>query len=166
MWVAAHAPERVDRLVLCCTSAQLGPPEMWAQRAIKVLAEGTASVAGPVVERWFTPGFAARQPELVARLRAGMAALSAAGYAACCGVVERLNLLDDLARIRAPTLALAGADDLAIPPKHAYRIAAGITGCRVEVVADAAHLANIEQPTAVTALIMEHLGGPSAEDER
>src|ERR1700751_5526161 len=25
MWVAAPAPERVERLVLCCTSAQLGP---------------------------------------------------------------------------------------------------------------------------------------------
>ncbi|HKD77970.1 MAG TPA: alpha/beta fold hydrolase, partial [Ktedonobacterales bacterium] len=27
MWLAAHAPERVDRLVLCNTSARLGPPQ-------------------------------------------------------------------------------------------------------------------------------------------
>ena len=26
MWMAINAPERIDRLVLCCTSAQLGPP--------------------------------------------------------------------------------------------------------------------------------------------
>ena len=29
MWLAVHAAERVDRLVLCCTSARLGPASMW-----------------------------------------------------------------------------------------------------------------------------------------
>ena len=32
MSLAAAAPDRIDRLVLCCTSARLGPPELW-QRA-------------------------------------------------------------------------------------------------------------------------------------
>src|SRR5262245_4719204 len=36
MWVAAHAPSRVDRLVLICTSAQLGPPTRWSERAAAV----------------------------------------------------------------------------------------------------------------------------------
>jgi len=166
MWVAAHAPERVDRLVLCSTSAQLGPPEVWANRAAKVLAEGTSSIADLLVSRWFTPAFVAREPGVVARLRAGLAGLSAVGYAACCGAIERMNLLDDLALIGAPTLALAGADDPAIPLEHSYRIAEGIAGCRVVLVAKASHLANLEQPAEVTARIMEHLRGPSPEDDR
>src|SRR4029079_11882924 len=33
MWTAAHHPERVDRLVVLCTSALLGPPELWVERA-------------------------------------------------------------------------------------------------------------------------------------
>ena len=33
MALALEAPERVERLVLACTSAYLGPPEAWAQRA-------------------------------------------------------------------------------------------------------------------------------------
>ncbi|MFI5937741.1 alpha/beta fold hydrolase [Actinoplanes sp. NPDC051494] len=56
MWLAAHAPERVGRLVLCCTSARLGPPSAWAQRAATVLAGGTAAVADAVVSRWVRRG--------------------------------------------------------------------------------------------------------------
>src|SRR5215213_889371 len=32
MWLASEAPERVERLVLCCTSALLGPRELWDER--------------------------------------------------------------------------------------------------------------------------------------
>ena len=56
MWVAAHAPERVERLVLCCTSAQLGPREAWIERAATVRAEGVGAIADAVLGRWFTPG--------------------------------------------------------------------------------------------------------------
>ena len=59
MWVAAHAPERVDRLVLCSTSALMGPPETWTERAAFVRRSGMGAVADSVVARWFTPGFAA-----------------------------------------------------------------------------------------------------------
>ena len=33
MALAIRAPERVDRLVLCCTAAHLGPAEGWHERA-------------------------------------------------------------------------------------------------------------------------------------
>src|SRR5437764_972403 len=36
MWLASAAPERVDRLALCCTSAYMGPPEPWLERAALV----------------------------------------------------------------------------------------------------------------------------------
>src|ERR687893_2482739 len=32
MWLAAEAPERVERLVLLCTSALLGPKSVWDER--------------------------------------------------------------------------------------------------------------------------------------
>jgi 3-oxoadipate enol-lactonase len=165
MWVAAHAPERVDRLVLCCSSARLGPPEAWLQRAATVRAQGTGAVADAVVGRWFTPGYAARNPALVARMRAMIAATPAEGYAACCDAIARMDLEPDLQAIGAPTLAIAGADDPAIPPEHSHRIAAGIADCRVVVVEDVAHLANVEQAEAVTALIRDHLRDTPTEEK-
>jgi 3-oxoadipate enol-lactonase len=159
MWVAAHAPERVDRLVLACTSACLGPPEFWARRAAAVRAGGLPAVADAVVDRWFTPEFAAANPDVVGWARGQLLAADPQGYADCCGAIEAMDLRDDLAAITAPTLVIAGADDPATPPEHAERIAAGIRGARVEIVRDAAHLANVQQPDAVSRLLLDFLRG-------
>jgi 3-oxoadipate enol-lactonase len=156
-WLAVHAPERVDRLALLSTSARLGPASAWAERAATVLERGTSAVADIVLERWLTPRFAARQPELVRDLRAMICATPAEGYAACCGVIERMDLEPELGHIRAPTLVIAGADDQATPPEHAYRIATAVPSARVVILDDAAHLANVEQPAEVTRLLIEHL---------
>lgn len=156
MWLGAHAPERVDRLALCCTSAALGPPEMWRDRAALVRAEGTAAVADAVVDRWLTPGYAHAHPGERDRLRAMIAATPAEGYASCCAAIEHMDLDGALERIAAPTLVVAGADDPATPPDHGARIAARIPGARMAVVADAAHLANVQQPGEITALLLRH----------
>ena len=124
MWVAAKAPDRIDRLVLCATSARLGPPEMWAARAGTVLDKGVGAVADLVVGRWFTPAYAAEHPEVVDRMRAMIASCSAVGYAGCCRALERMDLTGDLASIAAPTLVIVGADDVATPVEHAERIVA------------------------------------------
>ena len=108
MWLAANAPERVDRLVLCCTSAKVDPGP-YLERAATVRAGGTGSVADEVVERWFTPAFRERAPETVARTVAMLAATSDEGYAGCCEAIAAMDLRDGLRSIAAPTLVIAGA---------------------------------------------------------
>ena len=158
IWLAAHAPERIDRLVLCCTSARPAAPESWAHRAATVRAEGTEAVADLVVSRWLTPEYASRNPELVTSLRTMLAGTPAEGYASCCAVIGSLDLTPVLPRITAPTLVLHGADDPAIVPAHGADIAAAVPGARLVLLRDAAHLANVEQAAAFTTLIAEHLG--------
>jgi 3-oxoadipate enol-lactonase len=80
------------------------------------------------------------------------------GYASCCGAIERMDLTGALPSIRSPALVIAGAEDLATPPaEHAEPIAAAIPDARLEVLDGTAHLANLERPDAVTALIREHV---------
>ncbi len=157
MWLGIHAPERVDRLVLSSTSAALGPPEAWRERAALVRAHGTGAVADAVVSRWFTPGFAQARPRVVRRIREMVAATPAEGYASACAAVETMAIEADLPRIAAPTLVIAGADDPSTPPDHAARIAAAIPDARMAVIADAAHLANMQQPERFTRLLLDHL---------
>lgn len=163
MALAAAHPERVRRLVLCCTSAALGPPEAWAERAATVRRDGAAAVAADVVARWFTPGFAAAHPQVVDRMRAMVAATPAEAYAACCEAIEHMDLGDALPRITAPTLVIAGREDPATPPEHAEAIARRITGAQIRVLSPAAHLANLEQPDTVSRLVAEHLTGHRPE---
>jgi 3-oxoadipate enol-lactonase len=157
MWLAINAPERLDRLVLLCTSAQLGPAETWRERAETVRAQGTEAVADAGVGRWLTERFRAENPGTATWLRDMIAAAPDSGYAACCAVIEHMDLTPGLAGISAPTLVIAGAQDPATPPEHGERIAAAVDGARLEVLDPAAHLANVEQPEAVTRLILEHL---------
>ncbi|MGA5302838.1 3-oxoadipate enol-lactonase [Nucisporomicrobium flavum] len=159
MWLAAYAPERVGRLVLCCTSALLGPPSSWAERAATVRARGTGAVADTVVARWVTPEFAALCPDETRRLRDMIAATPAAGYAGSCAAIEEMDLRADLPRIAAPTLVLAGADDPATPPAHGGAIATAVPGARLAVLDRAAHLATYERPAEATRLILEALDG-------
>jgi len=158
MWLAAAAPERVDRLALVCTSALLGPPEVWQERAAAVRAGGMAAVVDTVLARWFTPGFLAAHPDTVEWIRAMLASTPPEGYASCCAAIETMDLTPVLGRIAAPTLVVVGADDPATPREHGERIAAGIPGARLEVVPDAAHMAVVEQPAAVTGLLRDFFG--------
>lgn len=157
MQAAAMAPERVDRLVLVCTSVRLDGADAYHDRAALVRQQGTEAVASAVVDRWFTPELAARDPELIARMRAMVAATPAEGYAGCCEALAEMDLAPVLAHIQAPTLVIAGAADPATPPRHGEAIAAGIPDSRLEVVPQAAHMANVEQAEAVTRLAVAHL---------
>jgi 3-oxoadipate enol-lactonase len=155
--LAARNPERVDRLVVLCTSALLGPAQAWLDRAATVRAAGTGAVAESVVGRWYTEGYAATHPDQVAAARAMVASVPAEGYAACCEAIASMDLTADLSGITAPTLAVAGADDPATPPEHLERIAAGVKDGSLLVVPQAAHLACQEQPEAVTRALLDHL---------
>ena len=158
LWLAAHAPERIDRLVAMCTAAHLPPPENWAERAAAVEQAGSTEViADAVLDRWLTPEFARARPDLRAWLRALLVATPPDGYAACCRAIERMDLRADLGRIAAPTLVVAGKQDRSTPPEHGERIAAAIAGARLEILSPAAHIAAVERADEVSALIAGHL---------
>lgn len=160
MWLAAHVPDRVERLALFCTSAHMPPAQNWTARAAAVRAGGAVSVADAVVARWFTAGFAAEHRDVVAGYRAMMAATPAEGYAGCCEAIAAMDLRAALARVTAATLVVAAHDDPATPEPHARAIEsalrAGGADVRVEVVAGA-HLGTVENPDVCTDLLMEHL---------
>ncbi|MFD7443695.1 3-oxoadipate enol-lactonase [Streptomyces sp. NPDC059909] len=154
LWLAAHHPERVDRLAVICSSAHFGPPGPWQERASLVRRAGTGPVAETAPARWFTPGFA--DPGLVEDLRRA----DPEAYAACCDALAVLDLRDALPLITAPTLVVAGRQDPATPPAHAREIADAVPGAALTELADASHLAVTEQPGAVLGALREHLSAP------
>jgi 3-oxoadipate enol-lactonase / 4-carboxymuconolactone decarboxylase len=156
MWIAANAPERVDRLALVCTTPGFPDPAMWEERAATARQQGTEALADATIERWLTPAFAQRETALAATLRAMVAGTPDEGYAGCCAALGAMDLEPVLGQIRAPALVIAGDDDPSTPPDHAVRIARGIPGARM-VVLHARHMAAIERAGAVTALLLEHL---------
>jgi 3-oxoadipate enol-lactonase / 4-carboxymuconolactone decarboxylase len=160
IWLAVHHPGRVGRLALLCTSAHLPPARNWTDRAAAVRAGGMAAVADAVLARWVTPDLAGRDPALVARLREMFTSTDADSYAQCCEAIGAMDQRADLGRIAAPTLVVGGAADPATPPEHQRAIAAAVTGARLELLEDTAHLATVQRPGTVAALLADHLGAP------
>lgn len=153
MRLAARNPERVARMVLLCTGAQLPPAQAWTDRAATVRAEGSQAVAAAVVDRWFSPGY----PGDRAPWEAMVAATPAEGYAGCCEAIAQLDLRQELSTITAPTLAIAGAEDPATPPAKLEEITDAVADAKLLVVEHAAHLANAEQPGTITPALIAHL---------
>jgi 3-oxoadipate enol-lactonase len=158
MWLASHAPERVDRLILLCTTASMPSASIYQERAAAVRAAGTTEpIADQVLDRWLTPSFALARPDVRRALRKMLVTTPAEGYAGCCDTIASMDLRDDLARISAPTLIISGADDPATPVELQASIATAIPQSRHEIVGPAAHLASVEQPDPINQLISEHL---------
>jgi 3-oxoadipate enol-lactonase len=156
MWLGTHEPERIDRLVLCNTSAQLGTPETWNSRIELVCRAGMQAVAPMVIERWFTADFRARAPQAVERIRSMLLATSPDGYAACCAALRDMDQLEAIGSIQAPTLVVVGTQDPATPPDHGRAIAGRIPRATL-VELEAAHLSNIEAADRFTAAVLDFL---------
>lgn len=158
MWVAANAPERVDRLVLACTSARFGDRAPWLVRAGVVREHGIEAIADLQLGRWFTGH---EPPDVVDRCRTMLLTTSAEDYAAHCEAIAAWDFRDHLGEVRAPTLVIAGAEDPSTPVEHARVICEGLPAARLEVLDGAAHLANVSRPGRFSELVLQHVRAPA-----
>lgn len=149
MWLAANAPQRLNKLVLCSTAAKIGTPEMWNARIGAVLKEGMKNVAAAAIERWFTGSFRAKDPSVVEKIHKVLEATKPEGYAACSAAVRDFDFLEDLRKIRTPTLVISGTHDAATTPADGKFLANHIGGANF-VELNGAHLSNIEDADRFT----------------
>lgn len=164
-WLAVHAPERIDRLALLATSPHMGPAQAWRDRALLVRDKGTSALADTVVGRWFTESFTETNPLEVASLRDQIAGTSPEGYAGCCEAISEWDIREDLSRIGAETLVIAGADDPATPVEgNAAPMAEQIPRSRLVVLEEAAHLLSWQQAAKVNALLTQHFSAGNAHE--
>jgi 3-oxoadipate enol-lactonase len=152
--IAAIAPDRVDRLIAASVVGVPASPAAWHDRAQRVLADGSGAISDLVVGRW---GYRDRAPEIAKLVREMLAATPPEGYAGCCEAIAGMDLRPVLPLVTAPALLLAGSEDPAAPASAARDMAAEMPHARVTVIDGAAHLLNVEAPTATTEAILEHL---------
>ena len=153
---------------MCATTAT-APRKIWRDRVETARSQGLGSQAGPIVDRWFTPGFRASRPDVAQRMRDMVLATTLDGYAGCAAAIRDMDLADDLGRIQTPTLVLAGEDDLATPVTDQAFIARLIPDATLVKIADAAHMPTIEQPErcyAAIASFLAHCTFTAAGDSR
>jgi 3-oxoadipate enol-lactonase len=143
MWLGVHAPERLDSLVLANTAALIGTEAAWNARIERIRETGLAAVAPSILERWLSPEFRSRSPELCQSLESMLVSTPTEGYVACCAALRDADLREAIAAIRLPVLVIGGAKDQATPPAETRSVAERIPGARYAEL-DTAHLSNLE----------------------
>jgi len=144
MWLGAHAPERVERLVLSNTSASI-PAEVFAGRIAQVREQGLGLMADQVLGRFFTPDFIAAGSPAFHSVREALLQVDPMGYIACCAAIRDMDLLTFIGQIKAPSLVIIGEHDQSTPAAMGEQIASGISGCETAVV-PYAHIPLSEAP--------------------
>lgn len=157
LWIATHAPERVDRLVLANTAARIGHVPMWEERIGTVRRGGVAALADATMTRWFTEAFRTREAQTVDRIRRTFVAVNGDGYIGCCAALRDADLRRDAPRTRAETLVITGTHDPATPPAVGRWLSEHIAGARY-VELPAAHLSNVECAADFNRAVLAFLG--------
>jgi pimeloyl-ACP methyl ester carboxylesterase len=159
---------RVRALVLADTRAGADGEEARVKRreTIALARErGAGAVADRMIEGMVGKTTRARAPELVDAVHAMLARQPVAGLVdALQAMHDRPDSTPDLATIDVPTLIVVGDEDALTPPAEARRLHAGIAGSRLEVLAGAGHVSNVERPAAFTHVVRELLAALPPED--
>jgi len=156
MWLGANAPERLKKLILSNTAAKIGNNDGWNARIDAVTKGGVKSVSKVVIDRWFTPGFQAKAPAEIEKIRNVFERSNDAGYIASCEAVKAFDFREKVGGVRVPTLVIAGTHDPATTPVDTKFVADRIAGSKF-VELNASHLSNIEQREKYSASVAEFL---------
>lgn len=156
-WLAIHAPERIDRLVLSNTAAHLGPAAVFDQRIREALAApDMGAIAARFLGDWFPPSMLEAADPRLEPFRATLLAMRADGLAGSFAAVRDADLRRTGALIAAPTLVIAGESDPVTRAEHGRALAETVPGARF-VLLPAVHMANIECADAFERTTLEFL---------
>ncbi len=163
--LAAKNPEKLISLVLCDTACDMQPKSLWNERIAAAREKGIEALVSGTLERWFTPSFHETGREDLEKVRSMILGTGVEGYIACAQAIRDMFLCDKLAEITVPTLVLVGAEDPACPVSAAEVLHRGITGSELAVLANAAHLPNIEQRVAFNEVVLGFLNKQQGIDK-
>ncbi|WP_372458162.1 bifunctional 3-oxoadipate enol-lactonase/4-carboxymuconolactone decarboxylase PcaDC [Streptomyces olivaceus] len=154
--LALRHPERLASLALIAASPRFGTADEFRQRGVIVRTNGLDPIARSSPERWFTGGYAAAQPAITEWAVQMVRTTDPGCYISACEALAAFDVRGELGRVGVPTLVLVGSDDQVTGPAEARTLVAGIPDARLAVVPGASHLVPVEQPAAVTDLLVRH----------
>jgi 3-oxoadipate enol-lactonase len=168
----ALALDHADRLSSLTFMASQGalPPErigasranIAAMRASDATAQTTmADEADALMNRLLFDHDESTNPARFTLLRQILGDTTLFGQARAYEAILAMNYDNRLDEICTPTLVLAGAQDNSTTPERMQMYKDGITGAQMELLQDAGHFPNLEQPNAFNATLKTFLNGLS-----
>lgn len=158
--LALDHPERVDKLVLACTTSGGEGAAPMPERTVRLLAEAHALPPEVALRRFvenaFGPDPDQGQIERIMKHRIATTQ-SPEAWAAQASAGAAFDVWERLAEIRAETLVLTGDQDAVVDPRNSELLAARIPEARLEVFAGGGHLFFWELPRQFVDTVKEFL---------
>ncbi|MGA5560578.1 4-carboxymuconolactone decarboxylase [Streptomyces platensis] len=154
--LALTRPHQVTSLALVSTSPRYGTADAWRQRGVVIRTNGLDPIARTAPEHWFTQGFAGAQPAIVEWAVQMVRTTDPGCYIAACEALASYDVRSSLGRVGVPTLVVVGSEDQVTPTTDARTLVAGIPDASLALVPGTSHLVPVEQPAAVTELLIRH----------
>ena len=141
--LALKEPKRFEKMVLADTGHTQTPEaiKQWEERIRIAQSQGMKPLVPGTMERWFTPAF--RDKPEARKIADIVASTPVAGYVGCGQAIMKLNTTARLKDIKLPVLAITGESDAAAAGTQ--YIGEHVPGAKFVAIAQAAHIANIEQ---------------------
>ena len=158
--LALDRPERVEKLVLACTTPGGSGAFPLPQRTLALLAEAPSLAPEVALRRFVENALADDAPEeLVGRIYAHRLASppDPAGWQAQAAAGATFDALDRIGGIAAPTLILHGTEDGVVDSRNAALLAERIPDARVRLFEGCGHLFFWEDPDGFVAAVEEFL---------
>jgi 3-oxoadipate enol-lactonase len=158
--VALDWPERVDHLVLACTTPGGAAAAPMPERTIRLMQEAPALPLEVALRRFVENAFGPEpDPALVEqimkhRLRT---AQPPAAWTAQAAAGASFDVWARVPQIQQRTLVLTGDEDAVVDPRNSELLAARIPGARLETFAGTGHLFFWEQPDRFVEVVTEFL---------
>lgn len=160
--LAIHHTPLVRSLTLFGTDAgQNASVRCWVESWMAVREKCTPREMGmvflPVVFGWRFLAMPGAKEAILGAIDANPYPQSAAAFLRQCRAILAHDTRERLSAIAAPTLVIAGAEDIVQPPRHAEFIAGRIRGSQLTVLPDVAHAAVWENPALFNATVISFL---------
>ena len=157
--LALTQPERVDRLVLACTTPGGAGSYTMPAQTVELMAEVPQLDPDVALRRLVENALGDPRPELVDEVLAYRRAHppDTAGWMAQAAAGATHDALDRLASIKAPTLVVTGTADAVVDPRNSELLAERIPGARLERLDGCGHLLFREHPEEFAELVRSFL---------
>jgi len=158
---------RVRALVLCDTRATADTDAArLARTEMQALAHerGSSAVANQMITGMVGRTTREKHPELVDELHRMMSLAPVAGVVGALDALRnRPDSTPTLPTIDVPTLIVVGDEDVLTPVTDARAMHLAVAGSRLEVIAGAGHVSNMERPAAFNHILSEFLVSLTAQ---
>lgn len=157
--LALRHPGVLRSLILADTTSRYAPEaaKTWEDRVQVAMTQGMEPLVQPTLGRWFTDPYRTAHPDRMAAIADVIRTTPPQGYAGCCRAISKIDVTEQLRKLKMPALILVGEQDVGTPPAMAKVIQDALAGSELVVIPQAAHISNIEQAERFTAETLRFL---------